>query len=122
MSKLMDLVAPRLMPLLEPGEWPRVVFMGFNYDVATRDGGSQRIVVATDTHFVVVVTGVVRRTTPYRVEDRRPFSELRNPMFAWPGTTLYGEEVAEILPRIWVHRRYRPAVTEAYAMAVRAQA
>ena len=114
----MEEIAGPLESVLEPGEQPFAAFVGSNFDVAALDGGSTRIVAVTGRGLAVVRTGVLRRLRPYAVESRRRFEEFGNPLFAWPGKTLYGEEFAEILSGIWVHRRWRDAVTSAYGVSL----
>ncbi len=104
-------------PLLNDGEAPRVIFMGANFDATMRDGGSTRIVVVTDTAVVALVTGLLRRTEPRRVDQRWHPLMLRTPEEVWPGRTLIGEEWGEALPGLWVHRRYEPEVRKAHELA-----
>lgn len=110
----------RLASLLEPDERVEAVFLASDFETSSIDGGSTRIIAVTENQLVVIRAGLLRRTRPVTVVDRRPLSDLSNPLFAWPGTTLYGENHAEVLPGLWVHRRYRDAVTAAYGIAVRA--
>ncbi len=115
---LLERVGTPLRGMLEPDEEPRVAFMGSNFDVSALDGGSTRIVAVTQRGLTVVRTGLLRRLTPYKVESRRNFAELKNPFFAWPGRTLIGEEYAEVLDGIWVHRRWRNDVVHAFAISL----
>lgn len=115
---LLERVRTPLSSVLEPDEEPRAAFMGSNFDVSALDGGSTRIVAVTQHGLAVVRTGLLKRLKPYKVESRRSFTELKNPFFAWPGATLIGEEYAEILNGIWVHRRWRNNVVEAFAISL----
>ena len=110
----------RLASRLGPGERVEAAFLASDFETSSIDGGSTRIIAVTDTHLVVIRAGLLRRTRPVAVIRRRPLSDLANPFFAWPGKTLYGEDLAEVLPGLWVHRRYRQAVVAAYGIAVRA--
>ncbi len=101
------------MPFLDEGEELRFVFMGANFDAPASEGGSTRIVAVTTRSVVLIVTGLWHRTTPRRVEDRRPLAKLRRTDDIWPGTSLIGELWGEALPGIWVHERYRPVVQRA---------
>lgn len=115
---LLERVGTPLRSVLLPDEEPRVAFLGSNFDVSALDGGSTRIVAVTQHGIAVVRTGLLRRLKPYKVESRHSLTELKNPFFAWPGRTLIGEEYAEILDGIWVHRRWRSDVVEAFAISV----
>lgn len=118
MDTLLDKINGPLEAILEDGEQPVAAFVGSNFDVSALDGGSTRIVAVTGRGIAVVRTGLLRRLRPYAVESRRRFEEFDNPFFAWPGQTLYGEEFAQILSGIWVHRRWRQAVVRAYGVSV----
>lgn len=118
MSTLLDKINEPLEAILEDGERPVAAFVGSNFDVSALDGGSTRIVAVTGRGIAVVRTGLLRRLRPYAVESRRCFEEFENPFFAWPGKTFYGEEIAQILSGIWVHRRWRREVVNAYGVSL----
>lgn len=103
----------RIVPFLEEDEELRFVFMGVNLQPTVLHAGSTRIVAVTDRNIVLIVTGMLHRTTPYCVEERRPLAKLRRPDDVWPGTSLLGEAWGEALSGVWVHERYRPVVERA---------
>lgn len=105
--------AEKLAPFLADDEPVRQVFMACEFNYTMRDGGSTRIVAVTDRSIVVLIGGLINRTIPQRVADRRRPVELRDPDVVWPGTSPYGEEWGEIMPGLWAHVRYRGQVEKA---------
>jgi len=118
-SSLSELIAPDVDQFLVHGEDPLYAFMGADYEVSAMNGGSSRIVLVTHRNVVTLRGGLLRRSQPKKLEGRRPLSDLHHPAAVWPGRTLIGEEFGEAMDGIWVHRRYRPIVEQAYAHARR---
>lgn len=118
MAGFTETLRPRAAPLLPAGAHLEVGFIALDLDTA--GFGFSRIVAVTRQEVYVIRPGLLRRAHPVEVMESRAMTDIANPLFAWPGRTALGETYAEILPSLWVHRRYRHEVFAAYGVAVRA--